>query len=384
MAPTIYSKSLSQGQYPTVTGSSWVTGNTPTGRYVAQAGTDKVEFDDLVHDIGDNGFTMLVDASYTGDAGTWQTAMSLPTNSGYGIYLPRSDDKLYMASWGSGTSVTEWTGATSLQDAFGLFGLTKEGGSSTPKGYKNGILQTITSGGDNSNLADGTTGVDLFTNTSDEEGHVSIRSAVLFKAVLTASEIASLYRDPYQLLKPKSPMFYFISSGSGVTGALAETLANDTLAATAVVGYIGSVSETLADDTLAASGSIGVSGSVNETLANDTLAATAVIGYIGSLSETLADDTLTATAKLGYIGSVAETLADDTLAASGGVGTNGFVNETLQDDTLAASGLIGLTGFLAETLQDDTLASSGTVTGTGTATPPTFQRASVQNITIGL
>ena len=248
--------------------------------------------------------------------------------------------------------------------------------------FLNGV--EVDSVSDSIGSASNSSDMQIYTYNSGTAFDGEINHFRIVRGIVSDQEIKSWAQDEYQFLEPTTPMMYFINSGSGVTGALAETMANDTLAASSTVSYIGSVSETLADDTLSASGSIGVSGSLSETLANDTLAATTVIGYIGSLSETLADDTITSSAKLGYIGSVAETLSDDTLAANGGVGTNGYVTETLQDDTLAATGLIGLTGYAAETLQDDTLASFGTVTGTGTATPPTFQRLTVQNITIGL
>jgi hypothetical protein len=85
----------------------------------------------------------------------------------------------------------------------------------------------------------------------------------------------------------------------------------------------------------------------------------------GALAVTLEDDSLAAsgTVTQNITGSLAVTLEDDTLSASGVVSQNvtGSLNVTLEDDSLSASGVVAVnvSGSLAVTLVDDSLDASG-------------------------
>lgn len=145
----------------------------------------------------------------------------------------------------------------------------------------------------------------------------------------------------------------WVTEDAGITGTLAETETDDTLAASGTAtppALTGSLAETEADDTLAASG----------TVTN---------AYTGSLAEIEDDDSLAASGSFTpatITGALAETEADDTLAASGTrtVPTfTGSLAETEADDTLSAAGTVvnAYTGTLAVTEENDTLAASGAI-----------------------
>jgi hypothetical protein len=160
------------------------------------------------------------------------------------------------------------------------------------------------------------------------------------------------------------------SGTTTILGTLARTLGNDTLAASGTTTVLGTLSKTLGDDTLAASGTVGspVSGTLASTLANDTLAASGTTTVLGTLAKTLANDTLAAAGTTTILGTLARTLGDDTLAASGSVGSavSGTFAGTLGNDTLVSSGTTTVLGSLARTLTNDTLSSNGTTTILGT------------------
>jgi hypothetical protein len=158
----------------------------------------------------------------------------------------------------------------------------------------------------------------------------------------------------------------------GVSGTLAATLADDTLAAAGTVAnpVTGTIAATLADDTLAASGTETITGTLASTLADDTLAAsgTAEAGITGTMAVTLADDTLAASGAETISGTLAAILADDVLAASGTVANpvTGTLAVTLAGDTLSAAGTETISGALTASMADDVLAGSGAETITGT------------------
>lgn len=181
------------------------------------------------------------------------------------------------------------------------------------------------------------------------------------------------------------------AGGGGVTGTLAKTLGNDTLAASGTPVLTGSLNRTLGSDTLAAAGTTTVSGTLAKTLGNDTLVASGSVGspVSGTLALTLANDTLVASGTSVVSGSLAKTLGADTLVAAGTTSVLGTLSKTLGNDTLVASGSSGsepigalistlrndtlvavgsptLVGSFASTLTDASLASSGTTTIAGT------------------
>lgn len=154
-----------------------------------------------------------------------------------------------------------------------------------------------------------------------------------------------------------------------IVGSLTETMANDTSSAAGTTTVVGSLAVTLANDTGAISGSVGspVSGTLAVTLQNDTVSASGTTTIVGSLAETMTNDTSSASGTTTIVGALAETLANDTLAASGSVGSavGGSLNVTLQNDTLAAQGSSTVLASLLYTLLNDTSAISGTTTVVG-------------------
>lgn len=117
--------------------------------------------------------------------------------------------------------------------------------------------------------------------------------------------------------------------GTGVTGTLAVTEQDDSLAAAGTVTpptFTGTLAVTEQDDTLAAAGAVTnptITGTVSFTEADDTLAAAGAVTVptsTGTLAVTEAADTLAAAGTFSpgqRTGSLAVTEADDTLAASG-------------------------------------------------------------------
>jgi len=164
------------------------------------------------------------------------------------------------------------------------------------------------------------------------------------------------------------------SAASGTTtivGSLARTNANDTVSASGTTTVTGSLARTNANDTVVASGSVGsaVSGSLAYVNINDTLAATGTTTITGTLARTNANDSVVANGSPVIVGSLSTTNSNDTLVASGAVGDAviGTVSVTNANDTLAASGTTTIIGSLAKTNINDTLSASGTTTIVGSA-----------------
>jgi hypothetical protein len=153
------------------------------------------------------------------------------------------------------------------------------------------------------------------------------------------------------------------AAGGDVTGTLAVTLGNDTLAAAGTVTNRGTLAQTLADATSAATGTVRVSGTVSQTLGAATLAASGLVVVSGTLSRTLDATTSAASGIVTNRGTLAVTLADATLAASGTLGISGSLSQTLANATATISGTVTVSGTLSQTLGDATLASSGSVGG---------------------
>lgn len=92
---------------------------------------------------------------------------------------------------------------------------------------------------------------------------------------------------------------------SGVTGTLASTLGNTTLAAAGTTTVTGAIARTLANATLAAAGTTTVTGTLARTLANTTLAAAGTTTVTGTLAQTLGNTTLAASGSVGASGTIA-------------------------------------------------------------------------------
>ena len=178
-------------------------------------------------------------------------------------------------------------------------------------------------------------------------------------------------RDPrFPLFEPSFPLRTDREIAStGVTGTLAYTNANDTLAATGTPTLTGSLSKTNNNDTLAGTGTTVIVGTLATTNNNDTLAASGTTTITGTLATTNANDTLVASGSVGatVTGTLAYTNNNDTLAASGTTVIVGTLAKTNNNDTLSSSGTTTVTGTVSYTNNNDTLAASGqagAVTGT--------------------
>jgi hypothetical protein len=128
------------------------------------------------------------------------------------------------------------------------------------------------------------------------------------------------------------------------------------------VSVTGTLAVTLDDTTLAATGAETFSGTLAATLDDTTLAASGVETFTGTLAITLDDTTLAASGGETFGGTLAATLDDTQLAATGAETFTGTLSTTLDDTTLSASGAVAVpvTGTLAATLADTTLAATGT------------------------
>lgn len=105
-------------------------------------------------------------------------------------------------------------------------------------------------------------------------------------------------------------------------------------------GVSGAVAYTNANDTLAASGTSEVTGTLAYTNANDVLAGVGTSTVTGILAQSNANDTLSAAGTSTVTGSLATTNANDTIVAAGGT-INGTVDVTNANDTLQAFGTAG-------------------------------------------
>lgn len=138
---------------------------------------------------------------------------------------------------------------------------------------------------------------------------------------MSAAQVAELYRNGLQLFAPLPRRIWApAGAGSGSTGTVAYTNANDSGNAAGTTTVVGTLAKTNANDTLAASGSAGssVSGTLAYTNANDTSAASGTTTVTGTVARTNSNDTAAASGWAGSVsGSLAVTNGDDTLSASG-------------------------------------------------------------------
>lgn len=161
-------------------------------------------------------------------------------------------------------------------------------------------------------------------------------------------------------------------AGSGAetfTGTLASTLDDATLSATSEESFTGTLATTLGDTTLAASGAETISATLAATLEDATLAAAGTESFAGALATTLDDATVSASGSVGSsdaTGTLAATLDDATLGATGAQTFTGTATTTLGDATLHAVASESMTGTFASTLDDATMTSLGSLTIGGT------------------
>lgn len=116
-----------------------------------------------------------------------------------------------------------------------------------------------------------------------------------------------------------------------------------------------------------------VTGSVAVTLEDATLASTGAREIFATVALTTADATLTATGEsaINGSGSLTVTTADATLVSNGQVAASGSLSVTTADATLVASGLVMITGTGSVIITlDDAVLSSGIQVYAVAVTPP--------------
>lgn len=199
----------------------------------------------------------------------------------------------------------------------------------------------------------------------------NINFAAVLRRGLSVPEAILLSLNPWQIFEdPFSSFFYTpASGGGGVSGTLAQTLANATLAASGTQTIRGTLAQTLAATTLAASGTTRIQGTLSLNLSAVTLAAAGTVGSpsSGTVVETLDNVTLSASGATTVRGTLAQTLANVVSAAAGTTTVRGTVTTTLGNDLLAASGSVGsaVSGSVVLTLSNATLAALGRTTIVG-------------------
>lgn len=191
----------------------------------------------------------------------------------------------------------------------------------------------------------------------------------IYPRAFTAPTIWALYQDPWRIFETPSKRIWTSAGGSSVSGSLAYTNKNDTLAASGTTTVTGSLAKTNANDTSAASGTTTVKGTLARTNANDTISAAGTTTVTGSLAKTNANDTCNSSGSVGssVSGSLAYTNNNDTVSAVGTTTIVGTLAKTNANDTAAAAGTTTVVGSLAKTNSNDTCAASGTA-GSATIT----------------
>ena|SRR3990167_3565120 len=172
--------------------------------------------------------------------------------------------------------------------------------------------------------------------------------------------------EPMILPLPTVLRPYLFAAGGGlISGVLAATLADATLAGTGVLPITGAASVTLAGATLAATGALSLVGSLSSTLADVTLEAsgTSQVTTSGALAVTLGDVSLNATGALALSGVLATALAGVSLSATGALAIAANASLTIQDATVVATGVLAVKGLLSITLADATLVATGHFVG---------------------
>jgi hypothetical protein len=195
-----------------------------------------------------------------------------------------------------------------------------------------------------------------------------IDNVAIFNHAFSASTIFQIYQDQWRIFEsPKRFIGGNFSAGSGTTGSVAYTNANDTVSASGTAPVVGTLARTNANDTVSASGTTTVTGSLAKTNANDTVVASGSPIITGALARTNANDTVSASGSPIVTGSLAKTNANDSLNASGSVGSGitGSLAYTNNNDTVSAAGTAPVVGTLARTNANDTVSASGTTTVIG-------------------
>jgi hypothetical protein len=191
--------------------------------------------------------------------------------------------------------------------------------------YVNGNLEATTAV---SSVKNNTGTLYLATNVSNDYYFSgSVDDVRFYTRVLTPAEVFQLYADPARDRVPyqtrgrvKGP-----TGAASITGTLAVTEANDTIAAVGRVAVGGTLAVTEQADTIAAAGAVRVAGTLASTEQPDTLSATGTVAALGAITGTLsalqAVQTLIATGQIRVSGGLNVSQAVQTLAATGIVGS---------------------------------------------------------------
>lgn len=305
-------------------------------------------------DLLTNAYNVLWSYNAVGDTSYYQ--LFVKSNGKLAVYFAYEGNTLGASYDGTGALTLEFGKTYRIS-------LVIDSATYTAKAYVNGLLDNTTSagaGGTAFNTSDGRsvyTGRDL--NTAGRQLDAAFNNVSFHNRALSPQEAASfgdLDRGQWQLFIPAAKRIWVPDSvGSGVTGTLAKTNANDTSAASGSPVIVGTLAKTNANDTSAASGTTTVVGTLAKTNANDTSAASGTVGSSGST------------------GTVAYTNANDTSAASGTTTVTGTLARTNANDSVVASGWAGIiSGTLAYTNANDTVVASGsggTEVASSTPTP---------------
>lgn len=237
-------------------------------------------------------------------------------NAANGFSYTRNDASTAASQWNIASALVTGVGWVSVGVSC-VFG-------SNPLMYVNGVSQTVTNqatAATSSVPASGGFTIAFGNRPSDVarswDGQIGV--TLFFDGLLNGDEHLQLARNPWQVFAWTERALWVTTSGSGSTGTIAVTEANDTSSAAGTTTVVGTLANTEANDTSSASGTTTVTGTIAVTEANDTSAASGVAGAV--------------------TGTISVTEANDTSAASGWAGTvTGTISVTDENDTSNAQG----------------------------------------------
>lgn len=164
----------------------------------------------------------------------------------------------------------------------------------------------------------------------------------------------------WEIFQPTPRRIFVSVSGSGSTGTVAVTNANDTVSATGTTTVIGTLARTNANDSASASGTTTIIGALATTNANDTCSASGDVGgsISGSVAYTNANDSAAGFGTTTVVGTAAPISANDTLAAGGTTTIVGAIATTNADDTISATGVAGTIAGSANIVNNNDIATA--------------------------
>jgi hypothetical protein len=190
----------------------------------------------------------------------------------------------------------------------------------------------------------------------------------IFNNILSASEIASLYQNTFQIAASPRRIWstFGASAGGGTsTGTSSATLDAVTGTAAATLAIAATSAASLGATTGTASGAAAIAGASAATLAATTGVAAGTLAIAATSAQTLGAVTGTATGTtLGAAtGTSAATLAATTGTAAGTLALAATSAATVGIVTGTSAGTISIGGASAQTLNDVTGVANGNTTG---------------------